>query len=296
MPTSPSPLDAVRARIDAVDDALLALLDERAALAAAVVAAKREEAAVSAAAAVVAAKREEAAVSAAAAAEPAFGLRPARETQVIRRLLAQPLKAARPALVVRVWRELMGESLAAQSAQSGRPFRLAVWGGRAAPEIASLARLRFGAAPVMTMADTPEAALAAARTTGTVGLLALEGGSPWWARLLAEPQLRVFAIAPCLAAWGAPRALAVAMAPIEPSGFDQTLWLTDAALPTAAIEAGLGSQGLAGERLAEAAGVRLFSLAGFVQEGDPRLVPGAERPWAGRLSGVIGAAATPLDL
>ena len=69
-PSSALSLDAVRARIDAVDAELLRLIDERAALAGEVAAAKRAEAA----------QDEKGA--------PGFGLRPAREAQVMRRLLA----------------------------------------------------------------------------------------------------------------------------------------------------------------------------------------------------------------
>jgi chorismate mutase len=258
-------LDAVRARIDAVDGELLRLLDERAALAAAVAAAKR---------------------AAANGAPPGFGLRPAREAQVIRRLLAEPRAAATPALVIRIWRELMGASLEAQG-----PFRLVAWGGRDPARTAELARLRFGAAPPLTMLAAPEDALKAAREEGVVAILPLDPGSAWWGRMLAEPTLRAFAVAPCLRAWGPPAALAVAAVAAEPSGGDLTLWVTDAPGPAAAVEAGLGAGGLVGDRLAEAGGLKLFALAGYIQPDDPRL---ADAP--GRLKGVIGAAASPFDL
>src|SRR5689334_12642253 len=90
-PKTPS-LDQVRARIDAVDAELLRLIDERAALAEEVMKAKRE------------------------AGQFNFGLRPARETQVIHRLLAMTRKAADAGLVVRLWREIMGHNLNRQGA------------------------------------------------------------------------------------------------------------------------------------------------------------------------------------
>ena len=94
--------------------------------------------------------------------------------------------------------------------------------------MAELARLRFGAAPRLTMVDKPESAIAAARTDlAAWAILPLEGGTAPWARLLAEPDLRCFAVLPCLAAWGPPAALAVAAVQVEPSGADQTLWITD---------------------------------------------------------------------
>jgi len=264
MAETPKSLEEVRARIDAVDDELLRLIDERAGLAQAVAAAKR---------------------AAAGGQEPGFGLRPARETQVLRALLARPRASAAPGLVVRLWRELMADSLKSQG-----PFALAVFGGRDPARMAELARLRFGAAPPMAMVDSAEAAIAAARRLGGVGVLPLDGIAPW-ARLLAEPTLRAFAVLPCLSAWGPPAALAVAAVEVEPSGADQTLWITDAALTADRIVEALGARGLAAAVLAEGRGLRLFALPGYVQPNDPRLL-GAP----GQLTGVIGAAPTPFDL
>jgi hypothetical protein len=156
--------------------------------------------------------------------------------------------------------------------------------------LVELARLRFGAAPPITLVDSPEAAIAAARRLGGVGVLPLDGGAPW-ARLLAEPRLRAFAVLPCLDAWGPPAALAVAAVDVEPSGADQTLWVTDAAEPSGRIIEALGARGLAAALLAEGGGLKLFRLPGFVQPEDARLI-GAP----GRLTGVIGAAPTPFDI
>ena len=257
-------LSAVRARIDEVDAALLALVDERAQLAAAVVAAK----------------------TAAAPGPQGFGLRPAREAQVLRRLLAGPHKAASPSMIVRIWRELMGESLALQG-----PFHISAWGGETLARAVELARLRFGAAPSLEYAKTPEEAIAAARTLGGVGVLSLSRDNAWWGRLLAEPRVRVFAALPCLKAWGPMSALAVSEAPVEPSGSDETFWVTDAHDPAEKIVETLSRDGVAACQVQASGGLRLFKLAGFYQPGDQRL---ARAP--GRLSGVIGAAPTPLDL
>ncbi|MBA4792355.1 MAG: chorismate mutase [Phenylobacterium sp.] len=256
-------LQAVRTRIDAIDADLLALLDERAALAKQVAAAK-----------------------AAAGESDRFGLRPGRETQVLRRLLAMPRQGATDALVIRVWRELMAESLALQG-----PFNLAVWGGVQPARAVELARLRFGAAPRLRMTARPEEAVAAAKVKGGVGVLALSPDSAWWGRLLAEPSLKVFAVLPCLNAWGPPSALAIAEVEVEPTGADVTLWVTDAPGPAARIAETLSRDGVAAELLAEAGGLKLFTLAGYYQPQDERL---ARAP--GRLSGVIGAAPEPFDV
>ena len=256
-------LDEVRARIDAVDTELLRLIDERAGLASAVAAAK---------AAVGEAGR--------------FGLRPAREAQLLRKLLASPRGSATPSLIVRIWRELMGASLAAQG-----PFQLNAWGGRDAARTVELARLRFGAAPPMRTLARPEDALAAARTAGSVAVCALAPDSAWWGRLLAQPQLKVFAALPCLAAWGPMAALAVAEVEVEPTGDDRTFWVTDAPQAGPLIEQALSHDGVAATLLVQAGGLKLFVLSGFYQPHDPRL---ARAP--GQLSGVIGAAPGPLDV
>jgi chorismate mutase len=260
---APLSLDAVRARIDTIDGELLRLLDERAALAKQVAAAKK-----------------------AAGDGDKFGLRPGRETQVLRRLLATPRSGATDALVIRVWRELMAESLSLQG-----PFNLTVWGGPAPARAVELSRLRFGAAPRLRTAARPEEAVAAAKVLGGVGVLMLTGESAWWGRLLAEPTLKVFAVLPCLNAWGPASALAVAQVEVEPTGADVTLWVTDAPGPAAKVVEALSRDGVAAELLSEAGGLKLFTLAGYYQPQDERL---ARAP--GRLSGVIGAAPEPFDV
>ena len=256
-------LDEVRARIDGIDGELLSLLDERAGLARAVAEAKRR-------------------------ADPAggFGLRPEREAQVIRALLARPRRAASPALVLRLWRELMAESLALQG-----PFQLSVWGGRDPARAAELARMRFGAAPPMRLTERPQEAVAAAREPGGVAVLLLEPGAAWWGRLLAEPRLKVFAALPCLTAWGPLGALAIAEVEMGPTGGDETFWVTEAVGTAEATEEALGRLGLAGRMVSEGGGLRLFALAGYVQPGDERLTRAP-----GRLHGVIGAAPLPFDM
>ena len=256
-------LDEVRARIDAIDAELLRLVDERAGIARVVAEAKR-----------------------AAGDGDKFGLRPAREAQLLRRLLATPRQGASDALTVRLWRELMSDSLARQGS-----YHLSVWGAADPARTVELARARFGAAPAMARASRPEDALAAAKTLGGGGVLALVPDHGWWGRLLAEPGLAVFAALPCLAAWGPLSALAVARIEVEPTGADETFWVTDAAQPAAAIEDALSRDGVAARQLGYGGGLKLFALAGFYQRNDARLVRAP-----GRLTGVIGAAALPFDL
>lgn len=258
-------LDDIRWRIDAIDAELLRLVDERSGLAARVAAAKRAEL------------------------QPGqalpFGLRPFRETQVLRSLLAQPRQHASDAQVVRLWRDLMGDNLARQGT-----YRIALCPGREAGRVTELTRLRFGGTPQIELHARPEQALAAARQSGVVAVAPLSEGS-WWGRMLAEPTLKVFAALPDLAAQGPAAALAVAAIEVEPTGGDETFWVTDATQPAAAVEAALAQDGVAASLIAEANGLKLFTLAGFYQSDDARL---SRAP--GSLTGVIGAAPTPLDL
>lgn len=260
-PAAPS-LDAIRARLDAIDAQLLALIDERAGIA-----------------------REVAAAKAAAGDGDKFGLRPGREAQLLRTLLAKSRNAATPSLITRVWRELIGDSLSRQG-----PFHIAVFGGKTPARAVENARMRFGTAPALVSVAKPEEAIAAAKTQGGVAVLSLASDTPWWGRLLAEPKLKVFAALPCLAAWGPLNALAAAEIEVEPTGDDRTYWVTDAPGSAAAIEEALGRDGVAGDLIAEAGGLKLFALIGFYQPHDERL---ARAP--GRLTGVIGAAPAPLD-
>jgi chorismate mutase len=256
------PLEAVRARLDEVDRRLLELIDERAALAGEVAAAK-----------------------AAAGEGGRFALRPPREAEVLRNLLAQPRKAAPAGLIVRIWRELMSDSLSRQG-----PYHVSVYGGPSPEGVHEAARMRFGAAPPFASVSRPEDAITAARTPGGVAVLALDSRTPWWGRLLAEPTLRVFAALPCLNAWGRPTALAAAEVEIGPTGGDRTYWVTDAPGSPGQLVEALSKDGVAAELMADAGGLRLFELVGYYQSDDERL---ARAP--GRLTGVIGAASAPLD-
>ncbi len=208
-------------------------------------------------------------------------LDPVHRGRELQRLVAQ--RGALPArTVAAVWRELE----AARLDRAG-VLRLAVWGG-ARPEVAAaLARRRFGAAPRMAPTRTPEQAIEAAHAPGVVSMLALEGA--WWGRLLARPQVRVFAASWPELAPGPPLALAVAAGPTDATGDDRTFWVTDAAGPPDRVEARLGEAGFAADLAAEAGGLMLWKLAGYVQADDPRL---ARAP--GRLTGVIGAAPGPI--
>ncbi|MFI4973461.1 MAG: chorismate mutase [Caulobacterales bacterium] len=206
-----------------------------------------------------------------------------REAVMLRRLAMAPNPGLAPVTALAVGLDLLAEL----RARAG-PTRLAVFGG-GDPRTAEFARFRFGALAPLNLMARAEDALSAARA-GAVGVLSLDGPA-WWGRPLAEPRLRVFAALPVLASQGPVRALAVAEVQPSPSGDDMTFWVTDAGGAASAVANALSLNGVAASLAAEAGGLKLFALAGFYQEGDPRL---ARAP--GRLSGVIGAAPAPLPV
>ena len=125
-------------------------------------------------------------------------------------------------------------------------------------------------------------ALAAART-GARALIDI-GNRPWWAKLLADPALKVIGALP-EDAHARPRAFLVSTEASGPTGDDRTFWVTDSPLPDFEIAGFMSGRGLAATLMAEAGGLMLFTLGGYVQADDGRL-EGAP----GQLNGIIGAA------
>ena len=195
-------LAALRSQIDALDADLLRLVDARAGLGAAIAEAKARENGA----------RENGAREGGADAQTSQ-LRPDREAMLIRKLLAMPRQSASDAVVVRVWRELISENLRIQGAAHGG-LHLNLSSQEHSREVLVWARERFGFAPSFGYVDNAAAAVQAARDPRHISVLSLDPrGGAWWARLLAEPKVRVMAALPELSAG---RFHAVAVAAIAP--------------------------------------------------------------------------------
>jgi hypothetical protein len=213
------------------------------------------------------------------AARQGAGVRTDREVETLDAVLEATAPEARR-FVLPLWRALQAEAAGVKG--------IALWGGKDPLLVADQARRRFGFGPALRAFGKPEGALATARQPGVVAVLALDAQTPWWARLLAEPKLRVFGVLPEAGAEETPSALAVGDVLVEPTGRDETFWVTDAAESAAKIEEALGLVGFAAREVAGAGGLKLFALAGYVQRDDERL-----NRAPGRLAGVIGAAPAP---
>lgn len=159
--TAPS-LEDLREEIDALDDALLQLIQERQTLAA------------------------RAGSSKGGSSPGALALKPDREAHVLSRLLERAPRETH-AVVLRVWRELMSAGLATQ-----QRVEVVVWPG-VRSDLAEMARARFGAACPYRQAETAAEALHAVADGHAVAVLALSRDEPWWARLSTRhPGLKIF--------------------------------------------------------------------------------------------------------
>jgi chorismate mutase len=259
-PAGPDALRALREEIDALDDAVHDLLMRRAGVVARL------------------------AGSRAKATGPT--LRPGREAQVLRRLLARnegPLPAA---AVIRLWRDLFAASTGLQA-----PFSVAVFATR--PEEMRLAREHFGALTPLRRVTTPARALAmVASGEASVAVLPLpRDGEPaeeaWWTGL-DSPRLQIAARLPFWAPPGGAEpqdaeGLVVTPGAPDASGADRSLLRLEgvpAVRGRAGVQAALAAAGLQppegallllrrGEGGASA--VALAEVDGVVAADDPRL-------------------------
>lgn len=187
--------------------------------------------------------------------------RPAREAQILRRLLARHRGRLPKQAIVGMWREMLAATIAMQG-----PFAVAVWNPEAGAGTVSLAREHFGAiTPIRWMRSTAQVLSAVTEGEAQAGVLPLpqddpnaEGANdPWWISLMRgeRPALSVIARLPFVTARteGASRAsaLVVAALPPEPSGDDRSL--------VAFHSADEASRARIGDRLV-AAGLRPLSL------------------------------------
>jgi len=201
-PAPPPDLGRLRAELDRIDDALHDLLMQRAEIVA----------------------------SGVTQAKTGLALRPGREAQIIRRLLARHRGALPRHTLVRLWRELLAGTTAIQ----GR-YVIAVCDTDPQAGFTQCAREHFGALTPLRAHRSPAQAIAEISAgTASVAVLPLptETESPreaWWTALMQKDEPRIHVIAR-LPFWdkrpdGAPRvqALVVAASAPDPSGHDRSL-------------------------------------------------------------------------
>lgn len=251
--------------------------------------------------------RRAAVVEKVAALKGGVALRPGREAEIIRRLLARHDGALRPQTIVRIWREL----LAGTTAMQGK-FLITVCDTDPANAYALLAREHFGALTPLRVHRSPAQAIAEVSAgAATVAVLPMPtDGEPksvaWWMGLLHrdDPRIHVIGLLPF---WvprpqGAPRvqALIAAAIPPDPTDADRSLLgvefsaeLSRTRLTAALAEAGfLPGRILLRREPGASSAHALVDVAGHVTDGDPRLA--AVRPVLLQAPVVLGAYAVPI--
>jgi chorismate mutase/prephenate dehydratase len=230
-------------------------------------------------------------------------IRPGREADIVRRLLARHEGRLPRRLIVRWWRELFAATTSMQGS-----YVVAVCDTEAGSPFIQAAREHFGALTPLRAYRTPSQAIAeisAGSAICAVLPLPAEGeATAWWTALLHrdEPRIHVIARLPFWGARpeGAPHAEAFVVAAVAPdaSARDRTLigleltGESSRARVTAALTAADLPPLSTILRRDPAASVALVEVAGLVGEGDPRLNRLAD---VARQPVVLGAYAVPVE-
>jgi len=251
----PSDLKGLRRRLDQIDDRLQDLLIDRAEIVSMIRASKKND--------------------------NLPALQPAREAEIIRRLIARHHGAFPVANLVRMWREMLAATVSMQS-----PFSVAVFVPSDGQGFWDLARDHYGSNTPLTAYETiPAVIRAIVRGESSVGILPLpqpEEAQPWWPDLLPidENTPRVIARLPFGASGNArnegAEVLAVGYGTQQESGLDRTLLVAEwtEEITRAGISKLLSASGLACTFFASARReliVNLIEIEGFVPISDARL-------------------------
>jgi chorismate mutase-like protein len=249
-------LDDLRRQIDTIDDSLHDLLMRRAELVDRIGASK---------------------------AAGGLALRPGREAQVIRRLLARHVGRFPPGAMVRLWREIMGAFTFLQC-----PIRVAICRPPDQPGYWDLARDHFGGQIPFSAHETPSQVLAAVRADpNVVGLVPApvqDEPQPWWPRLMSgdptTPNVihRIPFVATPNSRGRDLAAFVLARLEAEPSGEDRSLLAAEAReeISRSRLAGAIRKAGLRNATAlidAEQAGTYwdLIEIPEFVGDADPRL-------------------------
>ena len=200
-----STLGEARKALDQIDDQLLDLLAKRTALTADVKRVKLNELQVH-----------------------ASPLRPTREAAIMGRLLARAKETGvSPALIMRIWRAIISDSSLRQA-----PITLHI-SKHLNANIAHRLRLRdyFGAIAVEEYRDEAQALMQIDTSPGD--LCVVETEQPWVEAFIAgrAGKAQVIASLPVIKEDAMPKLLLLAQAPVEASGTDETLVITEGKLP-----------------------------------------------------------------
>ena len=257
MPETPPDLQQLRRRIDEIDDRLLDLLAERVEIVAGVAATKQNSGGIAA-------------------------HQPAREAEILRRLVTRNRGLFPPAALVRMWRELLAATVRMQGA-----FTIAVYAPPEQPGFWDIARDHYGSHTAMlAYGSTGQVIRAVTEGQAAIGVLPMpdeEEPDPWWRHLLSANEAAPHVIARLpFGARGNARsdggdALAIGRGTATPSARDRSLFATENApdisrgrMFSMLSAVGLPCTFMASCEHADSANM-LIEIEGFVSISDPRL-------------------------
>jgi len=234
-------------------------------------------------------------------------IRPGREAEIIRRLLARHTGRLPKRLVVRWWRELFAATTSMQGS-----YVVAVCETETGSPFVQAAREHFGALTPMRVHRTPAQAIGEVSSGAAIAAVlpvpadGEAASTAWWIALMHrdDPRIHVVARLPFWATRpeGAPQVQALVVAAVAPDasskdrsliGLELNAEASRTRLATALTAAGLPPlwtilRREPGEQVAQA----LVEVEGLVSDGDPRLAALAE---AMRPPVVLGAYAVPVE-
>lgn len=234
-------------------------------------------------------------------------IRPGREAEIVRRLLARHTGRLPQRLVVRWWRELFAATTSMQGS-----YVVAVCETETGSPFVQAAREHFGALTPMRVHRTPAQAIGEVSSGAAIAAVlpvpadGEAASTAWWTALMHrdDPRIHVVARLPFWATRpeGAPQVQALVVAAVAPDassndrsliGLELNAEASRTRLATALTAAGLPPlwtilRREPGEQVAQA----LVEVEGMVSDGDPRLAALAE---AMRPPVVLGAYAVPVE-
>ena len=245
-------LDDLRARIDAIDERLHALLIDRGSVIDALIKAKGTSA-------------------------PAAAFRPGREADMMRRLVARHAGALPLPAVEHIWREIISTFTHMQA-----PYALAIDGAANADAMRDLARFYFSfSVPIETLSDAAAVVARVASTGRDLGLVAIEQPSragAWWRGLVGENAPRIMALLPYISMPGRPADLPAFV--ISPPLSDPT----EADVAIFAARMGDGPDTISGAEILATAGDEILLALSSADES--RILPDARLADTVRVGGV----------
>ena len=233
-------------------------------------------------------------------------LRPGRQAEIVRRLIARHRGSFPRVNLVRLWNEMLGALIAIHG-----KFTLAVYMPERGAGYLELARDQFGAyANATVLRSVGQVVRAVADGQATVGILPMpdrEDVEPWWISLMPDtPGIpRIIARLPFLGP-GPGRgdgieALAIARLPQDATGSDRSWIAVETAVDVsrarlrAALEAaGLEPTQFAATHHGEDFWLHLIELAGYVGPNDPRVAGLTDKREPAQRVVLLGGYAVPL--